>query len=189
MTTASPPATPTPLLPLRARIVPVVVHGTTTAIVASLCCVVAPKLGIREAYWSAISCIIVMQSEVAATVTASRDRLLGTAIGGIIGWGCSVVWGGEMVVYAAAVALSLAVCGAFGLASAGRISAVTVSIIVLLPRSGPAWLISLHRLLGVSFGVVVGLCAALAVAKLSTYIALRARETSIQTGSDAPREG
>jgi uncharacterized membrane protein YccC len=168
---------PTPTL--RERILPTAFHGVRTAVVATLCCVVAPHLGIREPYWSAISCIIVMQTEVAASVTASRDRLLGTAIGGLIGWGCSSVWGGDMLVYALAVALALAVCGAFRLANAGRISGVTVSIIVLLPQHGPAWLMSLHRLLGVSFGVVVGLAAALGSARLGAVLAARRARVSV----------
>jgi uncharacterized membrane protein YccC len=154
------------LPPLPARIAPNAMHGMRTALFATLCLVVAPRLGIREAYWSAISCIIVMQTEVASSVTAARDRILGTAIGGVIGWGCAVVWEGDLLVYALAVALALAVCGAFGLANAGRISGVTVSIITLLPQHGPPWLVSLHRLLGVSFGVVVGLAAALGAAKV-----------------------
>jgi uncharacterized membrane protein YgaE (UPF0421/DUF939 family) len=144
-------------------------HGARTALVATLCCVVAPHLGIREPYWSAISCIIVMQTEVTASVAASRDRLVGTVIGGLLGWGCAVVWDGDMLVYALAVALALAVCGALGLAAAGRISGVTVSIIVLLPLHGPAWLLSLHRLLGVAFGVVVGLGAALGSARFGIW--------------------
>jgi uncharacterized membrane protein YccC len=143
-----------------------VIHGLKTAIVAAACYVVAPHLGMREGYWSAISCIIVMQTELGASLTAARDRVIGTAIGGILGWGCAVLWGGNVALYAVGVALALVICGVLGMAGAGRISGVTVSIITLLPHTGPAWLVSLHRLLGVSFGVVVGLAAALLSMKL-----------------------
>jgi uncharacterized membrane protein YccC len=163
------PATPAAVSPpFPSRVTPTAMHATATAVFATLCLVVAPRLGIRDAYWAAISCIIVMQSEVAASLTASRDRILGTLIGGVIGWGCAVVWDGDLLVYAMAVALALSVCGVFGLANAGRISGVTVSIITLLPFRGPPWLAALHRLLGVSFGVVVGLAAALGVAKAAS---------------------
>jgi uncharacterized membrane protein YgaE (UPF0421/DUF939 family) len=157
-------------------------QGILTAVVAGLCLIVAPHLGIREAYWSAISCIIVMQSEVSATLVASRDRVIGTAIGGVLGWGCAVVWGGHIVLFGVAVAIALAACGALDLASAGRISAVTVAIITLWPHQGPAWVIALHRLLGVSFGVVVGLGAALGFAAVERAWAAR-RGGEAATGS------
>ena len=158
----APTAAPT----ARALVLENVILGVKTAVVASACYTLAPRLGVREAYWTAISCIIVMQGEVAATLTASRDRLVGTAIGGVLGWGCAVIWGGNVVLYGIAVLLALVVCGALGLAGAGRISAVTVSIITLLPHTGPAWLVSLHRLLGVSVGVIVGLAAVLGSERL-----------------------
>jgi uncharacterized membrane protein YgaE (UPF0421/DUF939 family) len=176
---------PAPLpAPFGARLSSSVVHAVKTAVVATGCYVVAPHLGVHEAYWAAISSIIVLQADVAGTFAAARDRLIGTAVGGAIGCACAIAWGGHLVVFAIAVALALSVCGTFGLTSAGRISGVTVAIITLLPREGPAWIVSLHRLWSVSFGVVVGLIVAVASARIA-----EAQRAEPKSGSQGGQEG
>jgi uncharacterized membrane protein YccC len=39
--------------------------------------------------------------------------------------------------------------------TAYRYASVTLAIIVLIPRSAPAWIIALHRFLEVSVGIIV----------------------------------
>src|SRR5713101_1945867 len=51
-----------------------------TAVTAVLSIYAANLLHLPQGYWGAMSAIVVMQSEVGATVSASRDRLIGTAI-------------------------------------------------------------------------------------------------------------
>jgi len=59
------------------------IHAAKTAVAAGLCWWVATRFGLHDGYWGAISAIIVLQSNMGATVSASRDRILGT----LIGWG------------------------------------------------------------------------------------------------------
>ena len=56
-----------------------------TALAAGICYSVARLAGLQDGYWGAISAIIVLQSNVGSTVTASRDRLIGTLIGAAFG--------------------------------------------------------------------------------------------------------
>src|SRR5277367_3748033 len=56
-----------------------------TAMAAGLCYWLAKLVGLQDGYWGSISAIIVLQSNVGSTVTASRDRLIGTLIGAAFG--------------------------------------------------------------------------------------------------------
>ena len=66
------------------------IHAAKTALAAALCWWLALRFGLHDGYWGSISAIIVMQSNVGATVTASRDRLLGTFIGALFGFAFSL---------------------------------------------------------------------------------------------------
>src|SRR5579871_680365 len=86
------------------------IHAAKTALAAGLCWWLATRFGLHDGYWGAISAIIVLQSNFGSTITASRDRLLGTLIGALFGFGFSLVgtlpWN-----YVAAVVLAVALCG------------------------------------------------------------------------------
>jgi len=128
-----------------------------TALAAGLAYSLAQLLWLPGAYWAAISAIVVMQSEVGATVTASRDRLAGTAIGAIVGWLTVFVWHNSVVVFALAVFVVMLLCSSLWFENAGRLGGVTVAIIVLIPHSDPPWKIAIERFLEVSFGIGVSL--------------------------------
>jgi uncharacterized membrane protein YgaE (UPF0421/DUF939 family) len=42
-----------------------------------------------------------------------------------------------------------------------RYASVTLAIIVLIPRSNPAWIVALHRFIEVSVGIIVALIVGL----------------------------
>jgi uncharacterized membrane protein YgaE (UPF0421/DUF939 family) len=121
-------------------------------------------------YWAAISAIVVMQSEVGATLTASYDRVAGTAMGAVVGWLTARIWHHSIIVFALAVLVVMMLCTALRFQNAGRLGGVTVAIIVLIPHSGPVWHIAIERFLEVSFGIGVSLVVALAWTKLSRLI-------------------
>src|SRR5690242_17463070 len=62
------------------------IHAAKTALAATLCWWLALRFGLHDGYWGAISAIIVLQSNFGATITASRDRILGTVIGAALGF-------------------------------------------------------------------------------------------------------
>src|SRR3954465_10086522 len=62
------------------------IHGAKTALAAALCWWIASRFGLHDGYWGAIIAIIVLQSNIGATITASRDRILGTVIGAVLGF-------------------------------------------------------------------------------------------------------
>ena len=131
-------------------------HATKTALAAGFCWWLALRFGWHDGYWGAISAIIVLQSNFGATITASRDRLLGTLIGAVLGFGFSFV-GALPWNYLAAVILAITICGLLGFKSSSRLAGVTITIVMLVRHGGPHWTIALDRVAQVVLGIVVAL--------------------------------
>jgi len=132
------------------------IHGAKTALAASLCWWLALRLGLRDGYWGAISAIIVLQSNVGATVRASRDRFLGTLIGALLGFAFSL-FGALPWNFILAVFLAVVVSGLLGLRISARLAGVTIAIVMLVPKSGSRWYLALDRVGEVLLGIVVAL--------------------------------
>lgn len=132
------------------------IHAAKTALAAALCWWLALHFGLHEGYWGPISAIIVLQSNMGATVTASRDRLLGTLIGAVLGFSFSLL-GALPWNYILAVLAAVIVCGMLGLRSSSRLACVTVTIIMLVQKTGSRSHLALDRVGEVLLGIVVAL--------------------------------
>lgn len=132
------------------------VHASKTALAAALCWWLALHFGLRDGYWGSISAIIVLQSNMGATVSASRDRILGTVIGAILGFSFSL-FGTLPWNYILAVLAAVLVCGLLGLRASSRLAGVTITIIMLVQTTGSHQTIALHRVIEVVLGIVVAL--------------------------------
>ncbi len=132
------------------------IHAAKTALAAALCWWLALRFGLHDGYWGSISAIIVLQSNVGSTVTASRDRLLGTVIGALLGFSFSL-FGVLPWNYILAVLAAIIVCGLLGLRSSSRLAGVTITIIMLVHKEGPRWGLAMDRVGEVILGIVVAL--------------------------------
>jgi uncharacterized membrane protein YccC len=132
-------------------------HGIKTAIAAGICLALVRVFRFSQGYWACVATIVVMQSETAATLTASQERLVGTAFGALLGWGAASLWHGHLIVYALVVLICMVVPEVIGLQSAGRLAGVTASIVLLVPNTVPHWRVARDRFLEVSFGILVTL--------------------------------
>ncbi|MFC5862407.1 aromatic acid exporter family protein [Acidicapsa dinghuensis] len=127
-----------------------------TALAAGLCYWLATLVHLQDGYWGSISAIIVLQSNVGSTVTASRDRMIGTLIGALVGGAISLL-GAGLWLYLLAVILSMVTCSLLGLKNSSRLAGVTVTILMLVHRTGGNWTLPAHRVLEVLLGIVVAL--------------------------------
>ena len=131
-----------------------------TAMAAGISYWIALLMGLTDGYWGAISAIIVMQSNVGSTVTASRDRLIGTLIGAAVGAIFSLL-GMGLWLYLMAVVVAMVACSLLGLKNSSRLAGVTVTILMLVHRTASGfwsnWTLPLHRVLEVLLGIVVAL--------------------------------
>lgn len=133
-------------------------HAARTAVTAVASLLVARLLRLPEAYWAAITSIIVTQSTLGAAWTISKQRLAGTAVGAVLG-ALLVTYAGEnWAVFGAGVFLAGMVCTALRMErNAYRYSGITLAIVMLVQRSLPAWEIATHRFVEISLGIAVGL--------------------------------
>jgi hypothetical protein len=132
------------------------IHAAKTALAAALCWGIALRFGLHDGYWGAISAIIVLQSNFGATITASRDRILGTLIGAAFGFAFSS-FGNLPWNYILAVFLAVILCGLLGLRNSSRLAGVTITIIMLVQKAGSHWLLALHRVGEVMLGIIVAI--------------------------------
>ena len=137
------------------------VHSARTAVAAGAALLAARLLRLPEVYWAPITTLVITQSSLGAARTVSWHRFVGTALGAV---------GGVMASHFAPHVLVFGSCVfILGLLSAVvhldliayRFAGVTLAIVLLVPRAGPAWQIALHRFAGVSVGIGVALMFAL----------------------------
>jgi uncharacterized membrane protein YgaE (UPF0421/DUF939 family) len=132
-------------------------QAVKTGVAAGAAIYAASLLKLPQGYWAAISAIVVMQSEVSATLKVSRNRLIGTAIGASLG-ALFVPFGeGRLAWFGATVAVTVLVCQFLGLEQSYRLACVTVAIVMLVNPAGSPWPLALHRFEEVALGIVVAL--------------------------------
>ena len=137
---------------------PSITHSIRTAVAVTVSVIIARPMQMPEAYWAAIATLIVIQSTFGATLTLSIGRIVATAVGASVGALEANYFRANLVAFAVAIFLVGLLPIAFRLEkTAYRYASITLTIIVLIPRSGAPWMIALHRFLEVSVGIIVAL--------------------------------
>src|SRR6202011_723343 len=137
---------------------PSITHAIRTAVAATVSVIIARLVQMPEAYWAAIATLVVMQSTLGATLMLSLERIVATAVGASVGALEANLFGANLIAFAVAIVLLGFLSFAFRLEkTAYRYASITLAIIVLIPRSAPAWIIAFHRFLEVSVGIMVAL--------------------------------
>jgi uncharacterized membrane protein YccC len=137
---------------------PSIGHSVRTALAATASVIVARLVQMPEAYWAAIATLVVMQSSLGATLTLSIERVVATALGASVGAVEANYFGANLAAFMLAIFFIGLLSFGFRLErTAYRYASVTLTIIVLIPRTNPAWIVALHRFIEVSVGIIVAL--------------------------------
>ena len=134
------------------------VHAVRTATAAVISLLVARLFKLPESYWAAITTMIVMQSTLGASLTISRQRLAGTALGAATG----AIFAAIAVKSVAAYGAGILICGFVGSLlqmerSAFRYAGITLTIVMVIGHTEPAWTVAIHRFVEISIGIATGL--------------------------------
>jgi uncharacterized membrane protein YccC len=148
-------------MPARAAVWNSAKQALKTAVAGLISLYVTNLFHLPQGYWAAITALIVMQSNVGATLVASRTRLAGTIVGAVVGGLFAAIFGSNMLGFALAVAIAFFVCDLLRLAESQRLATVTVAIIMLIPGTSSVWIIALHRFSEVALGILVALLVSL----------------------------
>jgi len=104
-----------------------------------------------EAYWAAITTIVIMQSTLAATLTASGERLAGSVLGAAMGALLATHFESNVYVFGAGLFVTGIICAMANLdRTANRFAGITLAIVLLIPRLGNPWVVGMHRRFHVS---------------------------------------
>ncbi|HTA22436.1 MAG TPA: FUSC family protein [Terriglobales bacterium] len=118
---------------------------------------VARVLKLPQGYWTAISAFVVMGSDVGATIVASRNRLIGTAIGAALAAVFVALLGSNLMWFGIAVAATALICESVGLGQSYRMACVTVAIVMLINAADSPWRSAVYRFIEVALGIVIAL--------------------------------
>ena len=137
---------------------PVMIHSVRTTVVAVASLLVARFFRLPASYWAPITTLVVTQSSLGAALAVSWQRFIGTLLGASVGGLVAtyfapntLIFGGCVFILGLLCALTRADYPAY------RFGGITVAIILLIPRTEPAWLMAFHRFAEVSIGLAVAL--------------------------------
>lgn len=128
---------------------------------AAVSLLAARLLRLPETYWAPITTLVVTQSSLGAALAVSWQRFMGTVLGAAVGAIVASHSGTPTLVFATSVFILGLLCAVVHAdRSAYRFAGVTLAIVLLVPHTGPAWQVALHRFAEVSCGIVVALILA-----------------------------
>jgi uncharacterized membrane protein YccC len=136
----------------------VLVHAGRTAVAAVGSVVVARVVRLPETYWAAITTLVITQSSLGAALKVSGERFIGTALGAGVAAILATYFAPNVAIYGLALFILGLLCAAVRSdRNAYRFGGVALTIVLLVPRTGPAWQVAFHRFAEVTIGIVVAL--------------------------------
>lgn len=111
-----------------------------------------------EAYWAAVTTMIVMQSTLGAALTVSKQRFAGTALGAAAGALLATYTGQNVIAFGVGLLVLGVICAGLRIErNAYRYAGITLAMVMLVTRTQPAWIIGIHRFIEIPLGIAVGL--------------------------------
>jgi uncharacterized membrane protein YccC len=111
----------------------------------------------QQAFWAALTAISVTQQTYIDTRNSSRDQVIGAAIGAAVAIAATYLIGDSYECYAGTMVAVIMLCWCFNVGNAGKLSATTATIVMLVPHEGSFWTVALTRLGEVTLGIVCAL--------------------------------
>jgi len=135
-----------------------IVHSARTAVAAALSLGTARLIRMPQAYWAAITAMIVMQSTLGAAWTVSKQRFVGTAVGAAAGGLLASFGMPGIPEFGAAIFVLGIACAVLRMdRTAYRFAAIAFSIVTLVATPAGPVVVAFHRFVEVSIGIGVAL--------------------------------
>lgn len=137
-------------------------HSVRTAVVAIASLLTARLFRLPEAFWAPITSLVITQSSLGAAFSVSWKRFVGTALGAAVGALVASYFPRNVFVFGATIFILGLLCALTRAdRSAYRFGGVALSIVLLIPRTAPAWQVAFCRFAEVSIGIGVALLFAI----------------------------
>lgn len=140
-------------------------YAIRVAVAGLLSYSLAVSLSLPQGYWAVITAIVIMQSTVGGSLTAALDRLAGTLLGAVVGFGVAIL---HLEGYEAGIALALALTPlAYAASVSPRFRVAPMTAAIMLIGVGDATLdpldAAIGRVLEIMLGSSIGISVALFV--------------------------
>jgi uncharacterized membrane protein YccC len=133
-------------------------HAVRSAVAVVVSLLFARQFHLPESYWAAISTMIVMQSNLGASLPTSAQRLAGTAAGAALGVLTGTYFPENVWVFGTGVFLLGLVSAALHIdRPAYRYAGIALAIVMRVPRPESKAIVAFHRFSEVAIGIAVGL--------------------------------
>ena len=161
-------------------------RGALLTLAAYLAYAPTHALGLRQGFWSAITAIAVLQTELSMVTNVARNQALGGLVGGGVALCMVLIYGDALPAYLATILIAALLCNLFNIDSAAQLSGITATIVMLVPHTGSAYLFLASRLGEVFWGICVGAGLAWLTAKLQQqrfFLPIRSRSAVSPPGT------
>ncbi|WP_243359949.1 FUSC family protein [Fundidesulfovibrio terrae] len=134
-------------------------HALKTALAAVCTYALTVLFHLPQGYWAVISVIIVMQNNLGSSYQVGVNRIIGTAVGAVMGAACMSLLGPGAMALGVGVGLTILICAYFiHLHESFRMAGLTATIIILLSNQNETFMeYAVFRFLEISLGVTVSL--------------------------------
>ena len=142
-------------------------HSARTAVAAVVSLAAARLFRLPEAYWAAVTTLIVMQSTLGAAVTVSARRFIGTVLGASLGALLATLFGTNIVAFGVGIFVLGVLCAWLAKLnpklpeylerSTYRFGGIALVIVMLVVRYNSPWVAALHRIAEIAIGILAGL--------------------------------
>jgi uncharacterized membrane protein YccC len=158
---------------------PSIAYVVLSALAAIVSYLIARMFHLPEAYWAAMSTLIVMKLTLDAALPIAVQYVVGTAFGAAVGAITDTYFHTSVWSFGAAIVVVGLLCVALRVTrSAFRYAGITLVIVLLVPRPTSAPMVAIHRFFEVTIGIVVGLVLFAIWQKIDLTLSVKAGHAS-----------
>lgn len=138
-------------------------HAVRVSVAVGAAFALSAILHLPQGYWSVFTAVIVVQTSIGGTLAASKDRLVGTIVGGLAGAAATYLKSNTLLQEGVVLSLTIAIL-AFGAAvrPSLKVAPITAAIVLIGQTKGmPPLEAAAWRVAEIVLGSVIGLAATL----------------------------
>lgn len=128
-------------------------HALKAALAATLAMACVKLMGLPSGFWAPLSALAVLQAQIGASLAASRNYLIASAIGVIVGATIVSIFGDNVLFAGVGIFFIVLITIAMRLPPAGAAIAAGVVPVMVLAVTGSAWRYGAYRLIDIAIGL------------------------------------
>lgn len=136
-------------------------HALRAALAATLAMACVKALGLSSGFWAPLSALAVLQAQIGASLAASRNYLIASAIGVVLGASIVSVVGDNVLFAGAGIFPIVLFSLAMKLPPAGASIAAGVVPVLVLAVTGSPWRYGAYRLIDIAIGLASAILVSL----------------------------